>query len=263
MTTNLMRSSFIVLITLCFLTPASGGSGPVVKGTAMNKAPTSGTDVAFADMSPPTNPTYTTLRVPQGEFKAARVKARIHQGVDLILAEEESKCLGQTPALPAEAFEVYAVADGTVVYARLNGESFDKGLGFTVVIDHGDDVFSLYSHLAQDPDQNQCLPTDAVAKGESLSVKVGQKVLAGERIGFLGKTPHPDKETSPYFPSYDGPTGNALHTEQPIQLHFEFFQAPSCAKQDCKPQTIAQIVPPAGRGRLDPTPFLKKVGLVK
>jgi hypothetical protein len=239
---------------------ASASSGPVVKGKDMTQSPSTGADLTFPDMSPPTNPTYTKVRSPDGAFHAARVKQRIHQGVDLILAEEENKCLAQTPALPADAFDVYAVADGTVVYARQNGEAFDKGLGFTVIIDHGNDVFSLYSHLAQDADQKLCLPADAVAQGESLSVKAGETVHAGDRIGFLGRTPHPDDAASPYFPSYDGPSGNALRTEQPIQLHFEFFQASSCAPK-CKPTAISGIVPPSGRGKLNPTPFLNKVGI--
>ena len=239
-----------------------GGSGPLVVGSAMLRAPASGEDLTFTQMSPPTQPIYTTLRTPEGLFHAARFQARLHQGVDLILSAEETQCLASAPKLPPEAFEVYAVAAGTVVYARQNGESFDKGLGFTVVIDHGSDIFSLYSHLAQDPGENRCLPPEVVAKGGSLTVQAGQRVAAGERIGYLGRTPHPDDANSPYFPSYDGASGNALRTEQPIQLRFEFFQASSCAPK-CVPTAITSIVPAAGRGKLNPMPFLKKVGLVK
>jgi murein DD-endopeptidase MepM/ murein hydrolase activator NlpD len=76
----------------------------------------------------------------------------LHAGIDLAAPEG-------TP--------FFAVNDGTVKHAGWMG-----GYGFTVVIDHGEGIETIYGH----------------ARG--LAVKPGQKVTAGQVIGYVGSTGH-------------------------------------------------------------------------
>jgi murein DD-endopeptidase MepM/ murein hydrolase activator NlpD len=76
----------------------------------------------------------------------------LHAGIDLAAPEG-------TPFM--------AVHGGTVKQAGWVG-----GYGFTVVIDHGDGVETVYGHARQ------------------LNVEAGQKVEAGETIGWVGSTGH-------------------------------------------------------------------------
>lgn len=61
---------------------------------------------------------------------------------------------------------IYAVDHGTVVYSAFNR----GGYGHTVIVQHGHDLFSQYSHLS------------------SRSVTEGQNVKQGQRIGVCGNT---------------------------------------------------------------------------
>lgn len=61
---------------------------------------------------------------------------------------------------------VYAIADGVVESINAHGKSY----GNHVCIKHADGVISLYAHLA------------------SVAVKVGQKVLIGQKVGVMGAT---------------------------------------------------------------------------
>lgn len=64
-------------------------------------------------------------------------------------------------------YEIYAVADVTVVDAGFD----NMGNGYYVLIDHGNNVQTLYGHLE-----------------EELQVKVGDVVTQGQVIGFEGDT---------------------------------------------------------------------------
>ena len=75
---------------------------------------------------------------------------RMHTGIDLA-------AIGGTP--------IYAAEAGTVIIAGVRG-----GYGNAVVIDHGGGLATLYAHQSR------------------LTVSVGEKVSAGERIGFVGCT---------------------------------------------------------------------------
>lgn len=77
---------------------------------------------------------------------------RMHDGIDI--ARKEG-----TP--------VYAVADGTVVVSKMQGNG--KGYGNYIVIDHGD-YYSLYAHL------------------KARAIVTGKKVEGGYIIGFVGNT---------------------------------------------------------------------------
>ena len=69
---------------------------------------------------------------------------------------------------------VHAAADGTVVFAGPDEQAtyapWGNFYGNLVVIDHGDDLFSLYAHLSR------------------IDVSVNQTVFAGEKIGEVGRT---------------------------------------------------------------------------
>jgi murein DD-endopeptidase MepM/ murein hydrolase activator NlpD len=230
-------------------------------------APVSSADsVTFSCMSPPTNPTQTRLRKPSGRFHQPRDGGGLHTGVDLILQQEALECLGSTAKFPPEAFHVYAVAPGRVAYARFNSgcvqgtkgcDYFEKGLGLTVIIEHDAGIYSLYAHLAQNTKQNACYPAAIKDAGQTMLVKVGQTVEAGQLIGYLGQL---TSLTKPDADKYDGPTGNALRTQQPVQLHFELFKAAAGASTKEAFQ-ISEIVPKAQRGQIDPTVFIKQLGV--
>lgn len=64
---------------------------------------------------------------------------------------------------------VYAVSDGIVKVAKINEGGINTGYGKYVVIEHND-FCSLYAHL------------------DSYIVKVGQKIKAGQLIGYSGNT---------------------------------------------------------------------------
>ena len=69
---------------------------------------------------------------------------------------------------------VYAAAEGTVVFAGPDQEviyaPWGNFYGNLVVIEHSDDLFTLYAHLSR------------------IDVVVDQKVLAGDKIGEVGRT---------------------------------------------------------------------------
>lgn len=192
----------------------------------------------------------TIIRYGVGEFNAPRNGMPDgHKGIDIILKEEQRQCIQNTDSIESEKFLVYSVGDGKVSYARLNG-AIDQGLGFTIIIDHGQGLYSLYSHLAQDPKTNRCFPQNFVLSGGTLPVSVGDDVKAGDIIGYMGQL------TSIEGNAYDGPTGNAIKTDQPIQLHFELFHEDPGKMSE---GTISSITPVDNRGRIDPTKFLKKL----
>jgi hypothetical protein len=69
---------------------------------------------------------------------------------------------------------VYAAADGTVVFAGPDQQAiyapWGNFYGNLVVMEHGDDLFTLYAHLSK------------------IDVSVNQRVFAGEKIGEVGRT---------------------------------------------------------------------------
>ncbi|MDR1514793.1 MAG: M23 family metallopeptidase [Synergistaceae bacterium] len=87
-------------------------------------------------------------------FGAPRGKRKVHGAVDMVIGKG-------TP--------IAATADGIVSVATNGGKNF-KGYGKTVVIDHGEGVFTLYSHC------------------DSILVKMGQRVKRGEFIATVGRT---------------------------------------------------------------------------
>lgn len=98
-------------------------------------------------------------------FGDYRSGGRFHKGNDLL-----------APRLT----EVYAVADGIVIYVGINNLS-----GRNVKIDHGEGWESYYLHMNNDnpgTDDGQAPWTLTVAPG----VEVGERVSAGQLIGWVG-----------------------------------------------------------------------------
>lgn len=69
---------------------------------------------------------------------------------------------------------VYAAADGEVIFADPDEEAiyspWKNYYGNLVVIEHNDELFTLYAHLSQ------------------INVEAGQKVLTGDKVGEIGRT---------------------------------------------------------------------------
>jgi murein DD-endopeptidase MepM/ murein hydrolase activator NlpD len=86
------------------------------------------------------------------EFGPRRAFARFHSGIDI----------GVDPATPCRT-----PAAGTVILA-----GWRNGYGKTVVVDHGDEIHTLYGHLS------------------SIAVRRGQRVEQGAVLGLTGTTGH-------------------------------------------------------------------------
>ena len=119
------------------------------------------------------------IRRPEGEFGSIRRNGiSYHKGVDFVAP----------PGTP-----VRAAAAGFICYNEMNGGP-DSGYGYTVLIDHADNFYTLYAHL-----------------NEPSPLPNGRWVGAGERIARVGRS------------------GNAMKVpkEFQYQLHFEILHAPS------------------------------------
>lgn len=62
------------------------------------------------------------------------------------------------------------MADGTVVYAKYHAASSKASFGKLIIVYHGNGIYSYYAHCS------------------SFKVKVGDKVIAGDKIGITGST---------------------------------------------------------------------------
>jgi len=224
----------------------------------------------------PTDAAVTLIRDPEGLFGAGRSSGKPHQGVDIKLRQNSSNQCLDTRSYSADNLAVRAIAPGTVAYSRLNVGLCPKncqpdknpetdecprecppnrdplsttGLGLTIILDHGNGLYSLYAHLAQDRQTIQCLPDNAIVDGKTMPYQMGNAVKKGDIIGYIGKL-------GPEHEKWDKPTGNATQTNDPAQVHFEIFiTAPGKNSKGA----IKDIIDPSRRGILDPTDFLKKV----
>lgn len=110
-----------------------------------------------------------------------------------------------------EGDPIYAVADGVVIISKVNNGGVTKGYGYYIAIRH-QGFASLYGHL------------------QSLDVKVGQQVEAGEVVGKMGNT---------------GSSSGA-------HLHFRLID---------RPVVVFTKLPNGNTfGSVDPVPYLRKVG---
>lgn len=187
---------------------------------------------SLGDVVPPTDLQRTFIRKGLGEFGTRGGK---HQGTDITVRSSYAD---------KEAYHVSAMAAGTVVYARFNGDpkrpfDLDGGYGNTVIIDHGNNCYSFYAHLASEP----FTPIDPSG---ALMVRPGQKVGQGETIGYFVDQ---DKGVAS--------TGNAMRTDSGArwQTHVVFIDAPSGWSGGAG---IGQ--PPLGGKFTDATPVLLSLG---
>lgn len=144
---------------------AVGGLIPAVPAHADTKAPPF--EVVFPQETGPTE-----FRSTFGETRSG---GRNHNGTDLI-----------APRMT----EVYALADGVVLYVGINNLS-----GRNVKIDHGDGWESYYLHLNNDnvgTDDGEAPWTLTVAPG----VEEGKKVEAGQLIAWVGDSGNAEGTTS-------------------------------------------------------------------
>ena len=142
----------------------------------------------------PTDIRYSLLRGGPGAFGASRGGNKKHAGMDIVANQSNPN---------KETYVVKAVHAGTVAYARMNG-SDETDYGYTVIIDHGDGVYTQYSHLAY-----------VTSSG---LVKVGDAVSAGATIGYMADLNLPEKSSG-------NVRADVVKPYDKIQLHFEVFRA--------------------------------------
>ncbi|WP_126247852.1 M23 family metallopeptidase [Chitinophaga rhizosphaerae] len=181
-----------------------------------------GVNVIFRNA--PTNNANSLIRGEVGAYMARRDGGKLHTGIDIVANKS---------SMDKNTYAVYAVKSGRVAYARLNGtESTDYG--YTIVIDHGDSLYSQYSHLA--------------VKASKDLVKIGDEVAAGQIIAYLADPAKGELSSG-------NVRKDVVKNYDKIQLHFETFMAKpgvtstgvlSTIKKDCR--------------YLDPTPDLVALG---
>jgi murein DD-endopeptidase MepM/ murein hydrolase activator NlpD len=132
------------------------------------------------------------LRSHEGAFGAPRANGKTHQGIDIVANRSSAD---------KTIYQVRATSSGRVAYARING-SENKGYGYTLVIDHQNGFYTLYSHLA--------------INASAGLVNVGQAVSDGEVIGYLADPANGEKSSG---------NARAVAPYDKIQLHFECFEA--------------------------------------
>lgn len=144
----------------------------------------------------PTLKSASLLRGGAGAFGAPRGSGHAHQGVDIVANQSsEDKSI----------YQVRATSDGTVAHCQING-SATTGYGYTIVIDHQNDFYTLYAHLA--------------ISASSGLVTLGQAVSQGDVIGYLADLANGEKSSGNVLSEVVAPYDK-------IQLHIECFEAPS------------------------------------
>jgi murein DD-endopeptidase MepM/ murein hydrolase activator NlpD len=145
----------------------------------------------------PTSTSTTMLRGHEGAFGAPRGPGKTHTGVDIVANQS---------SMDKNTYRVGSVANGTVAYAKFNGNDPAEGYGYTVIVDHRDGTYALYAHLA------------TIASASLM--KVGDSVTAGTTLGYMAD-----------LANNEWSSGNVIAKSVPaydkIQLHFEEFQAPA------------------------------------
>jgi murein DD-endopeptidase MepM/ murein hydrolase activator NlpD len=145
---------------------------------------------------PPTRTAVSLLRGGPGAYGASRGAGVRHAGVDIVANQG---------GLSKDAYAVTATAAGVVAYAQLNSTA-TTGYGYTVILDHGDGLFTQFSHLA--------IPTS-----EGI-VKVGDAVLPGQLLGYMA-------DPRAGILSSGNVHAEVVQGHDKIQLHFEVFEAPA------------------------------------
>jgi murein DD-endopeptidase MepM/ murein hydrolase activator NlpD len=169
---------------LAYVSSASIGPRPTLSalGSQVEIAPTSVPD--------------SVLRGGPGAFGAPRSEGKKHTGVDIVSRQSSQD---------KSVFRVMAVSSGVVAYAGYNGE-VSEGYGYTVVIDHTNNIYTLYGHLA--------------TLASASMVKVGDRVKRGQIIGYMADLANGERSSGNVLAQVVGKYDK-------IQLHFEVFRAPA------------------------------------
>lgn len=154
------------------------------------------------DIVSPTDVSRTFIRSGFGEYGSSRGDNN-HTGVDILTRATHQD---------RNAYAAFAIADGVIAYARFNGTTLDSGFGNVIIIDHGNDCYTMFGHLTSDPFTPMDDPDAA------LLVSLGDRVSKGQLIGYF--VDHSKGMHS---------TGNAMRTSAGArwQTHFEFLEMPS------------------------------------
>ncbi len=123
------------------------------------------------DISESSSEPTDSIPEPPAEEKAVSVSDWLKQPhcPPLANVNAELKSDGSYTFIPASpGSEVYSIADGEVVYARV---AYNSGYGAVVVVRHDGDIYTIYCHL--DPNKG-------------FEVGVGDKVTAGQCVGYAG-----------------------------------------------------------------------------
>lgn len=180
---------------------------------------------------PITDKSKTHIRKGNGEWGAARSGGGSHGGVDLVVSTSQPD---------NSAYVVHPIAAGTVAYSELNGTE-TSGYGNVVVLDHGNNCYSLYAHLAG-------APFTPMKPGGNLLKKIGDKVDGTDILGYFVD-----------IKAEVDSTGNARSTapEARHQVHFELIAAPSGRKG---PGMLGASILKSDGKRVDPTGVLTGLG---
>jgi murein DD-endopeptidase MepM/ murein hydrolase activator NlpD len=174
----------------------------------------------------PTNTANSLMRGDAGAFNAPRSNGNRHAGVDIVARISSSD---------KTTYRVVAVGKGKVAYAGFNG-AVDKGYGYTVVIDHGNGIYTLYAHLA--------------TLASSNVVKLGQEVAIGQTIGYMADLANGEKSSGNVLAEVVGKYDK-------IQLHFEEFRAPTGRRSQA---SINSDIKKLDFQLIDPTGQLRSMG---
>jgi hypothetical protein len=168
-----------------------------------------------------------------------------HQGVDILLRNFKVQDSGVT-VVAAAAGQVVSAANGFPDRNTVNGSG---GFGNHVVIDHGRATSTIYGHL----------------KRESVTVGIGETVLAGQRLGQVGSSgnsnwPHLHFElrisgfTVDPFAGPCNPGATSLWQTQPAYHDgFAVLQAGVSDRQEVSYADLLEVLPPVDTLRSDLT----------
>jgi murein DD-endopeptidase MepM/ murein hydrolase activator NlpD len=145
--------------------------------------------------TPPTLLASSLLRGNEGAFGSPRGGGKTHQGIDIVANQSSAD---------KNIYQVRATAAGQIAYARQNGSQAKPGYGYTIVIDHQNDFYTLYAHLA--------------INASAGLISVGQLVQVGDILGYLADLTNGEMSSG---------NARAVAPYDKIQLHFECFEAPS------------------------------------
>ncbi len=187
----------------------------------------SGSNVAYGDSSDYSNNMYWW---PIGSVETVTVDGRLYAAGDpsTTYVSSEFRTTSRPnhtgidiAGTPNNYHNIIAVRSGTIITAKGDLDASTEGVrdysyGNYVVIDHGDNIYSLYAHLAPD----------------SVTVEVGQQVNQGEVIGKMGQTGY-STGVHLHFEVREG-SNSSSSTVNPLDPNLNILSL-----EDYRPKTVA------------------------